>query len=97
MERKRIAKIRDRTEDAFIGAVESAWDSFVESVTRPKFADAQEVVIGLLDERIESINAKAKPTAADQQQRDYLRLLRVDLLEALDERWNTRKTFGPET
>lgn len=68
----------------------------MESVTRPKFADAQEIVIGVLDDRIETLGAKAKLTIADQQQRDYLRLLRLDLLEALDERWNTRRSFGPE-
>ena len=69
-------------------------DSFGEAVmeraTRPKYEDAERVAMGVLDKRIDALEAKAKATQKDIEQVNLLKQLKAEIQRDLDERWQNR-------
>lgn len=64
----------------------------MERVTRPKYADAEAVALGVLDERIDGITKKSKPTQKDKDLLEVLNGIRSEMQGAFDERWNNRES-----
>lgn len=98
MEPSRRERVQGKVEDALIRGVEIIRDSFadvvMERATRPKYEDAERVVLGELDKRINAIEAKTKPGAKQtQKDADLIKLhreIRSEIQAALDDRWQNR-------
>lgn len=98
MESSRRERVQGKAEDALVRGVEIFRDSFrdviMERATRPKYEDAERVVLCVLDKRIDAIEAKAKPGAKQTQKDAELlnlhREIRSEVQAALDGRWQDR-------
>lgn len=92
MDRTLRERARDATDSAVIAFAESLRESIMERVTRPKYADAEAVALGVLDERIDGITKKSKPTQKDKDLLEVLNGIRSEMQGAFDERWNNRES-----
>jgi hypothetical protein len=98
MEPSRRERVQGKAEDALIRGLEIIRDAFsdviVERATRPKYEDAERVVLDVLHKRINAIEVKTKPGAKQtQKDADLLNLhreIRSEIQAALDERWQHR-------
>ncbi|MFJ2757374.1 hypothetical protein ACIO3S_17355 [Nocardioides sp. NPDC087217] len=102
MEPSRRERMQGKAEGALARGAEILRDVFaeviIERATRPKYDDAESVVLGVLDKRIDAIEAKTKP-GAEQTQKDANLLkvhkeIRSEIQAALDERWHSRERSG---
>lgn len=94
MEPSRRERVQGKAEDALLRGVEiirdTVTDVIMERVTRPKYEDAERVVLGLLDNRIDAIKVKTKQTQKDAELVKLHEELRSEIRAALDERWQNR-------
>lgn len=104
MEPSRRARVQVKAEDALARGAEIARDAFVdvimERATRPKYGDAEGVVMDVLDQRIAAIEARTKPggkqTQKDADLLELHRQIRSEIQAALDERWQHRNGHGTD-
>ena len=95
MEPDRRERVQGKAEDALVRGAEiirdALTDVIMERATRPKYEDAERVVLRVLDKRINAIEAKTKPGAKQtQKDADLLKLhkeIRSEIQAALGERW----------
>src|SRR4051812_14190287 len=91
-------KMKDKAENALFALIENmrdvATDVVVERFTRPKYEEAREAVLGVLDQRIADLRTKPKPTQRDSELLGVLMEVRTDIEAALAERWSNRPEFG---
>lgn len=73
---------------------DAAVDTVAELFSRPKFADASNVALGVLDRRIAAIESKPKPTVKDTELLGVLKAIRAEIDEDLVERWSNRPEFA---
>jgi hypothetical protein len=98
MDLSRRERMQGKAEDAWIRGVElvrdTVTDVIMERATRPKFEDAERVVLRVLDNRIDAIGAKTKlggkRTQKDADLLELHREIRSEIQAALDERWQNR-------
>jgi len=99
MEPSRRERAQAKVEDGLVRGLEILRDAFTDAITdratRPKYEDAERVVLRVLDERIDAIAAKTKSgTKQTQKDAELERLhkeIRSDIQAALDERWHDRE------
>ncbi len=91
-------RVRGKAADAVVSAVDAFRDAIgdvvLERLTRPKYADAEDVAMSVLDKRIAGLTAKTrrgeKPIQKDSQTIDLLKDIKSEMQAAFDERWNDR-------